>query len=121
MKPQGIQVLYMDKNFTKFTDDIYFEYDDKGYSRWEVKPSEVKRSVITEWFESDLTAYENDAELLEDIYRRFQNGVGYGYGDLSMKFFTRSMMVGDQVVLQTNNRGPKRVYEVAGLGFKRIK
>jgi len=117
-KTLGVEVHYMDRGFSAmdnvFADGgmIYLFTDEDGHHR--VKADAVKRTMVSEWLDSTV-GHLADEQVCNEIWREFN------IGKITSQLGIRSMMVGDRIVFQTNNHGAKRVYEVIGIGFARIK
>lgn len=116
MRAIGVEVYYLPHGVMLHA-DRFLKSDGLGWV--EVSEDDVEFERVTEWLE---TTDESDLELCEQVYRRFQNGIEEFTNEvaLSESLGVRSMMMGDRVVLQTENRGTPRVYQVASFGFDRV-
>ena len=116
MTTTGIEVHYMDRGYSLFTwsdgrNEFLFT-DETGHHTVEA----ASYHQVAEWLD---TTGRDDTALLDETFYSMQNGIGAPH-NVSEQLKIRSMMVGDLIILQTNNRGPKRTYRVAPIGFDRI-
>lgn len=111
-KSQGVEVHYMDKGFSCFQHDnegtLYLRTDEDGHHQ--VDAADVTSHIVAEWLDS---TGRTDLEICNDVWHAMNTGTQHMMG-------VRSMMVGDTISIQTNNRGPKREYVVASFGFERV-
>jgi hypothetical protein len=107
---QAISVHYMAKGYSCHGASRYLFTDADGHHA--VDAIDVPTEKITEWV--DATG-RTDAELLAEVYTRFQNGIVEftGEASISEELGVRSMMVGDVISIN------RREYAVAAIGFER--